>query len=187
VGGETAAGKRVWRAAGQTFESASALAAVLTRPAAEWRSRNWTRFENWRIEKARVEEPAGAFELARSQGEWLRDGKKIPFSAASDLLAALTSAKAERLVEGAAAGSPPVAPRLTVTLADADGNEEILTLAAVPDSVAEVPARTGGRDVTLLLPRALVDELEKKIAAVRAAEPLAEPVASDSAPATPKS
>ncbi len=187
VGGETAGGKRVWRAAGQIFESASALAAVLTRPAAEWRSRNWTRFENWRIEKARVEEPAGAFELARSEGEWLRDGRKIPFTAASDLLAALTSAKAERLVEGAAAGSPPVAPRLTVTLADADGNEEILTLAAVPDSVAEVPARTGGRDVTLLLPRALVDELEKKIAAVRAAEPLAEPVASDSAPATPKS
>ena len=110
IGGETAAGKRVWRAGGQVFESASVLAAVVARPAGEWRSRNWTRFENWRIEKARVEEAAGTFELARSDGEWLRDGRKIPFAAASDLLAALTAAKADSLVEGAPASPAPAAP-----------------------------------------------------------------------------
>ena len=101
VGGATSSGKRVWRAGDQVFESTSVLAEVVTRPAGEWRSRNWTRFENWRIEKARVEEAAGTFELVRSDGEWLRDGKKIPFTAASDFLAALTAVKAESLVEEA--------------------------------------------------------------------------------------
>ncbi len=178
VGGESVAGKRVWRAGNQVFESASALAAVVARPAAEWRSRNWTRFENWRIEKARVEEPAGTFELVRSDGEWLRDGKKIPFTAASDLLAALTAVKADSLVEGAkpaSATAPPAPPKLAVTLSDADGNEELLTLLASGDpGAAVVPARTSGRDVTLLLPRVLMTELSNKIAAVRAAEPVAE-------------
>ena len=37
-----------------------------------------------------------------------------------------------------------------------------------------VPARASGRDVILLLPPGLVEELEKKIAAVRAAEPVAD-------------
>ena len=67
-----------------------------------------------------------------SDGEWLRDGKKIPFTAASDLLEALTAAKAERLVERRRRSAPPAPapPRLTVTLSDADGNEEVLTLLA---------------------------------------------------------
>ncbi len=117
----------------------------------------------------------------RSDGEWLRDGRKIPFTAASDLLAALTAVKADSLVEGAipasatAPSAPPAPPQLAVTLSDADGNEELLTLLASGDSgAAMVPARTGGRDVTLLLPRTLVSELANKIAAVRAAEPVAE-------------
>ena len=185
VGAEAADGKRAWRVGDQVFASASALAAVVARPVADWRSRSWTRFENWRIEKARVEEALGAFELVRSDGEWLRDGKKIPFTAASDLLAALTAARAERLAElpatPAEAASPlaplaPMPPRLTVTLSDADGNEEVLTLLAGGDEAAAVvPARTRGREVTLLLPRDLVDGLEAKIAAVRAAEPVASP------------
>jgi hypothetical protein len=173
VGAVTAAGKRIWRAGGQVFESSSNLAATVARPAGEWRSRTWTRFENWRIEKARFEDAAGAFELARSDGEWLRDGKGIPFAAASDLLAALTAARAERLVElpaASAGATAPVAPRLTVTLSDADGNEELLTLydSRDPDATM-VPARARGREVELLLPRDLVTALESKVAAVRQA------------------
>ncbi|MEO7796052.1 MAG: DUF4340 domain-containing protein [Thermoanaerobaculia bacterium] len=187
VGSETAGGKRVWRAAGQLFESASTLAAVVARPAAAWRSRNWTRFENWRIEKARVEGTGGAFELVRSEGEWLRDGQKIPFPVASDLLAAITSLQAESLVEGSAEASPSP-PRLAITLSDADGNEERLTLLAGPNEAATVPARTAGRDVTLLLPRSLVVELEAKISAARAAAAVADgvpPVGAQPAPAPP--
>ena len=188
IGGETASGKRVWRADNQVFESASTLAAVVARPADDWRSQDWTRFENWRIEKARVEEAAGAFELTRSGGEWLRDGQKIPFPAASDLLAALTAAKADRLVAGSAPAAATVPPRLTVTLSDADGNEEILTLPAGGDTAAsEVAARTGGRDLTLLLPRALVNELEAKIAAARTAEPIPEAPAAAASPPPPTS
>ena len=173
IGGERTPGKRVWRAGSQVFESASKLSLVVARPALEWRSRNWTRFENWRIEKVRVEEAAGAFELVRSDGEWLRDGKKIPFTAASDLLYALTAAKADVLVESPApeaAGTPR--PTLTLTLSDADGNEEMLTLH--PGSPQGVPARTRGRGVTLMLAPGLVDDLDAKISAVRAAEPIAD-------------
>ncbi len=39
---------------------------------------------------SRVIEQFRCVELVRSDGEWLRDGKKIPFTAASDFLAALT-------------------------------------------------------------------------------------------------
>lgn len=170
VGGETAAGRRLWRAGGQVFESGSALAATVARPATDWRSRNWTRFENWRIEKARIEEAGSAFELVRREGEWLRDGQKIPFTAASDLLFALTSAKAERLVEGPAGEAPPL-PRLAVTLSDADGNEERLTLMPAEAGATEVEAHTAGREVTLMLARSVADELAAKIAAVRAATP----------------
>ncbi len=187
AGGETAAGKRVWRAGDQVFESASTLAAVVGRTVDEWRSRSWTRFENWRIEKARFEDAVGAFELTRSGGEWLRDGKKIPFTVASDLLAALTAAKADRLVAGSAPAAATAPPRLTVTLSDADGNEEILTLPAGAEAAAaEVPARTAGRGLTLLLPRAVVTALDDKIAAVRAAVPLPE-VPAEAAPAAAKS
>ena len=176
VGGETPAGKRLWRAGGQAFASSSALAAIVSRSVNDWRSRNWTRFENWRIEKARIGEAGGSFELVRSEGEWLRDGQKIPFTVASDLLFALTSAKAERLAEGAAPPAPPA--RLTVILSDADGNEERLTLFAADAGATAVPARTAGRELTLLLARTEVDELEAKIAAVRSALPEA-----DAAPA----
>lgn len=179
VGGERNPGKRVWRVGDQVFESASKLGDALVRPVVAWRSRSWTRFENWRIEKVRIEEAAGALELVRSDGEWIRDGKKIPFTAASDLLYALTAAKADTLVESAAeesAGALPAArPALTVTLSDADGNEELLTLEAATDRGAR--ARTLGREVTLLLPKKLVDDLVVKISAVRAAEPVVEAVA----------
>lgn len=170
VGGETAAGKRLLRAGGQAFESASPLAATLSRPAAEWRSRNWTRFENWRIEKARVEEAAGSFELVRHEGEWLRDGQKIPFTAASDLLFALTSAKAESLVEGPLPTASPL-PRLSFTLSDADGNEERLTLMPTEAGATSAAARTAGREVTLMLAQSTIDELTAKVAAVRAVAP----------------
>ena len=82
-------------------------------------------------------------------------------------------AQSERLVErptGEATPSPP--PRLAVTLSDAHGNEELLTLYASRDpAAAVVPARTRGREVEILLPRDLVTELEKKVSAVRAAAP----------------
>ncbi len=178
IGEEWVPGKRVWRAGTLVFESASKLGDALARPAVAWRSRSWTRFENWRIEKVRVEEAAGAFELARSQGEWMRDGKKIPFTVASDLLYALTAAKAERIIEGTAPASSTAPPRLAVTLSDADGNEETLTvLAGAEAGATEVPVRTSGREVTLLLPRALWTDLESKLAAVRAAEPAVEAAA----------
>jgi hypothetical protein len=189
VGGEIATGKRIWRAGGQAFESASTLAATVARPAGDWRSRNWTRFENWRIEKARIEAPAGAFELVRSDGEWLRDGAKIPFTAASDLLYALTSAKAEGLAEkDAPVSSGP--PRLTVTLSDADGNEERLTLLAGSGAGGTVSARTSGRDLTLLLPQSWASDLEAKVAAVRTAVPApeaADAAGAGAAPAAPPS
>jgi len=188
LGGERA-GRRLMRSGGQAFEATTGLAAALARPAVEWRSRHWTRFENWRIERVRVEDAVGSLDLERKDGDWLRDGQRIPFTVASDLLYAVTSAKADRLEEDAADAAVAGKPTLTLRLIDADGGEETLTLH--PAVGGAVPARTSGRAVTLHLPESVAAEIGSKLGALRAATPLdaaASPVASGPAGnATPAS
>lgn len=181
--GTEVAGKRPMRVGDKTFEASTGLAAALARPALEWRSHHWTRFENWRIERVELEDGVGKLELARKDGDWLRDGQRIPFTAASDLLYAVTSAKAERLIEDGAQASPATAgkPTLTLRLVDGDGTEETLTLH--PATAAGVPARTSGRALTLLLPASSAADITSKLGALRAAKPLDDPAARTKAPA----
>lgn len=173
------------RAAGQAFEARTRLADALTRDPQGWRSRRWTSFETWRVERLRIDDAAGANELVRRDGEWLRDGTQVPYTEVGDLLYALTSPRAERVAPGAATVGER--PELTIVLADANGAEETLTLyAAAADGV---PARASGRDVTLWLPANAVEELRARIDALRVAKPVEEtPVASaseaDAEPAT---
>jgi len=165
-----AGGERTLRAGQLVFRANTNLAEALARGADDWRSKNWTSFDSFRVESLKAEDASGATNLVRSSGDWLRDGTKIGYAVAGDLLYAITSAKAERVASGEeAAGYPVAAPTLTVTVADGNGAEEVLTLHG-PAVDGRVPARASGRDVVLLLPQAKVAEIEEKLAAVRAAE-----------------
>ncbi|MCM2268864.1 MAG: DUF4340 domain-containing protein [Thermoanaerobaculia bacterium] len=180
LGGTVPDGERRYvRAGGQAFEAQTRLADALTRAPEAWRSRRWTTFESWRVERLKVDDPAGTFELARRDGDWLRDGVRVPYTEVGDLLYALTSPRAARVEPGAAAVGER--PELTIVLADGGGAEETLTLyAAAADGV---PAGAAGRDVTLWLPATAVEELRAKLAALRAAKPLEETPAESAAAA----
>ncbi len=180
VGAEVAPGGNRWvRAGGQAFEARTRVADALARPAEEWRSRAWSSFDSWKIERLRVEDAAGKLELARQAGDWLRGGDKIPYTDVGDLLYAITSARADRVLAGAAAAAVPLAkPRATIVLTDAQGSEETLTLGDErPDGV---PARASGRPVVLLLPKKSADEVLARVDGARKAKPV-EPVAADAA------
>jgi hypothetical protein len=187
LGAETApgSGERWARAEGLTFATRTRLAESLATPAPEWRSKGWTGFESWRIERIRIEDAAGKLELVREAGEWKRDGAIVPYGEASDLLFAITSARATTVVPPEEAARHPAAnPTLTIVVGDAQGGEETLTLHA-PLADGGLPARVSGRDAVLLLPASTAEELAAKIGAVRAAaepppggdasEPTAEP------------
>ncbi|MCB1009583.1 MAG: DUF4340 domain-containing protein [Acidobacteria bacterium] len=170
-------GDRTLRADGVAFRAPTNLAEALARGADEWRSKNWTSFDSFRVESLKVEDASGSTSLVRSSGDWLRDGTKIGYAVAGDLLYAIASAKAESVAAGDATAAYPLAePTLTVTVADGNGVEEVLTLHG-PAADGRVVARVSGRDVVLLLPQAKVAEIEEKLAAVRSAEPLAAPAA----------
>jgi hypothetical protein len=170
--------RRYVRAGGQAFEAQTRLAEAVTRAAEAWRSRRWTSFESWKVERLKLDDAQGALELARSSGDWLRDGVKVPYTEVGDLLYAITSARADRVAAGAGAMTKP---ELTLVLADADGGEETLTLHAA--TAEGVPARTSGRDVELSLPAAAADELRAKLAALRAAPAVAATPAAEAADA----
>lgn len=170
LGGEvTPGGDRVLRAGETVFEARTALASALARTPAEWRSTSWTSFESYRVERIRIEDREGALELTRSGADWQRDGVPIAYPEVGDLLYALTSARAERVVP-LVVGAPVAAPTLTVTLLDGDGAEQILTLH--PGGLDGVPARRSGREAELLLPGRMADEISARIAALRAARAL---------------
>jgi hypothetical protein len=168
-GGEPVPGKRIVRAADQAFVATTRLLDSATRPADAWRSRHWTRFENWRIERVAIDDAQGKLVLERKDGNWLRDGVEVPFAAASDLLYALTAAKAGTV----GATAPTSKPLFTLALSDADGNEETLTLHPAEGDV--VPARVSGRDLTLLLPKSAADDVTSKVGALRAVQPVTPP------------
>lgn len=185
VGAEAeAGGERYLRAGSTAFRARTNLVEALERGADAWRSKNWTSFDSFRIESLKIADATATTELVRSSGDWLRDGTKIGYAVAGDLLYAITSAKADRVVSGAEAAAYPVeSPALTVTVADGNGAEEVLTLhGAAPDG--SVAARASGREVVLLLPAAKVAEVREKLAAVRAAEAIPEPGEGTAMPAT---
>ena len=179
-GGEPVPGKRTVRAGEQAFIGSTNLLEEVTRPVADWRSHHWSRFETWRVERVTIEDAAGRMALERKDGQWYRDGVEIGFAAASDLLYALSSAQADEIQETAAAGKPA----LTFTLADADGNEETLSLGE--PGAAGTPAIVSGRDLVLILPSKVAEEVRSKLGAVRAAPAVVAPApdaAGDSEPA----
>ena len=185
-GGETKSPERYARADGQLVTiSASALDEAVARLPQDWRSRAWTSFAVYDVDKVEVKDGQGALTLTRDEEDWKREqaGKpggavKIFYGTVSDLLGAISDTKAERLVEAsAAAGIASGPPAMTITLTGSGGKAQTLTL--WPGRVegpagAGAPARTSGRDALLLMPAGLPADLAEKLAAVRKAEPLKE-------------
>jgi len=173
LGGEVSAGgPRYVRAGGQAIEARTHLDEAVARAPEEWRSRHWASFDSWKVERIRVQEDGEAgepLEVARESGDWKRGGDTIPYSTVGDLLYALNSSRADRVLSGAAAAAvPATSPELTVVLSDGEGAEQTLTLNGEVEG--GVAARVSGRDVVLVLPAEKVGELHAKIAAVREAK-----------------
>ena len=178
-GTPTKASTRYARADGQLVTiNASALDESVARPPQEWRSRGWTTFAVYDVDKIEVKDGHGALTLTRDEGDWKRGKDKIFYGTVSDFLAAVTDGKAEKLLDpSAAAGLAAGPPAVTITLTGSGGKSQTLTL--WPGRVEGpagpgAPARSSGRDVLLLMPAGLPADLAEKLAAVRKAEPLKE-------------
>ena len=155
---------RYVRADGQTYVVPDRLTAALERPAAEWRSLDWTGLQVHEIERLTVEDAAGILTLEREGGDWLRDGVETEYGPVSDLLYDLVGTKAEALDAGAAVAGPPL---LGLTL---DAGAEELALEVFAPRGDRYPATASDRSTALWLGGDRVRSLMARIAEVRAAE-----------------
>ncbi len=160
------------RSGTKLFEAATDLAATAATPVALWRSRSWTDLASYAVSRLTAKDATGELVLTREGSDWLRTAKgaaeTIPYTAASDLLFAVTGAK------GDLPATPPAdlgKPILTLTLTGEKGTEETLTL--FPAGAAGYPAGASARDAVLLLSRETGDGVIHALDAVRAAKPAA--------------
>ncbi len=152
----------------QVFETRTRLAEAAARPAAEWRSLSLTSFDIYEVDAATVQDGQGSLSLQRSGTDWKRGEETISYVALSDLLFAVTGARADRLVPG----PPPGKPLLTMTLKPSQGAAE--TLSFFKPYAGGAPVRASGRDTVLLIPATKLQEIQKALAEVRKAKPLSE-------------
>jgi len=160
------------RVGGELVEVKTRLAAELARTPAEWRSRSWTSYQVYQIDEARFEDAEGELDLRRVEGDWLRGEDRVPYTAASDVLYALADAKADEVIDAAAAaerGFPLGEPELRAVLTTKDGAEK---LELYPLHDGHAAARSEGRDAVLVFTAERVDEVHSKLAELRKAEPL---------------
>lgn len=160
------------RVGGELVEVKTRLAGELARTPAEWRSRSWTSYQVYQIDEARFEDAQGAVDLHRVEGDWLRGEDRVPYTAASDVLYAIADAKAEEVLDAAAASERGFAlgePELRAVLTTKDGAEN---LELYPLHDGHAAARSVGRDAVLVFSAERVDEVHSKLAELRKAEPL---------------
>jgi hypothetical protein len=164
------------RVGATAFETRSALAETLARPPADWRSPQLSGLEVHQVDAVVVRDAQGALQLSRSGTDWKRGAATISYLPVSDLLFAVTEAKADRLLTpaeagplGAGAGQPAATFELKGGQA---GSETISLYPPLTGATHGVPARVSGRDTVLLLPEAKLKEIRDRVDAVRAANPL---------------
>lgn len=149
------------RHAGRLVALPGAVRDHLERPADGWRSRAWTHFDDWDVERGELELAGRRLAFERRAGSWLdAEGRELPRERVQELLEAVTGARAAELVEpgeAAARGRDAADPELRLLLVARDGREESLELGAAGGGLA--PARTAGRDTMLLLPAATAGEV----------------------------
>ncbi len=154
----------------QLFEAVTGLDEAVARPPAEWRSPSWTALGSFEVDRLEVAEPGRPeLVLAREGVAWRRGGEEIGYTAASDLLFALTDADGE-VADGA--GGDLGEPVLTVLLLAEEGDGE--TLALYPELDGRHPATSSAREAVVLLPGEAVAGTREALEGVRAAEPVEE-------------
>jgi hypothetical protein len=183
------------RAGGTLFETRTPLAESLARPPADWRSPLLSGLEVHQVDAALVRDAQGAVALTRAGTDWKRGAATISYLPVSDLLFAVTEAKADRLLTpaeaqamiptvsgaaaaaGTAASAGPAAaakPLLTFELKGGPAGAETITLyPPLTGATHGVPARVAGRDTVLLFSEAKLKDIQDRLAAVRTAAPLA--------------
>lgn len=158
------------RADGQVFEAVTQLAERAARPADEWRSRAWTELRSFEIQRVEIRAAGGEpLRLERDGGDWQRDGGAVSYTEVSDLLFAITDARAAEIPGGDGGGAAVGEPILTVILAAEGGGEEVLTL--YPAADGGHPARSSARASGVVLPAEAVEEIEEAVAALRGVPP----------------
>jgi hypothetical protein len=177
--GEGEEASRYARADSQLVKvKAPPLGEALARPPQDWRSRNWTSFAVYEVDEVKVRDSQGALTLTRADADWKRGAAKIFYGTVSDLLGALADARAEQVLDAAAArGLAAGPPAVTVELVGSGGKKQTLTLwprTRTPAGVEGAPAKTSGRDAVLLMPAGFPADLAQKIGSVRKAEPMKE-------------
>lgn len=175
----TDANRRYARAAGVLFDTDSKLGEALGKAADAWRSLAWSGFEVYRVDKASFKDAAGELEVERSGPDWKRGKDLVSFTPVSDLLYALSSARADKLEDKAAVALAQ--PALSATLTASDKAVETLSLYA-PLADGHVPATVSGRDAVLLLPKSSADDVRSKLETLRKAEPMPEKKDAEKAP-----
>lgn len=180
-------GLAVARVDGQWLTTRNALLESFDKGADDWRSRAWTPLQVYAIDAITIEDGADSLTLERAEGDWQRGDERIAFGTVSDLLYAIADAKAETIVDrttATARGHDLVAPALTVMLTGDEG-QATDTLQLYPTAEEGLAAATAaGRDAVLLLAGETAAEIQDKLEAVRAAEPLPAEPASEGDAAT---
>ncbi len=159
----------------QLFETRSGLAEAAGNPPSAWRSPAWTSLEVYEIDRARFTDPSGPVEVVRADADWKRGNDLVSFTTVSDVLFALTAAKADALLspeEARARGLDLAKPTLSIALNGGAGRPKGETLTLYPPKDAAVPARASGRNVVLLLPEEQANDVRTRLADLRQAEPL---------------
>jgi hypothetical protein len=153
------------------FEVRTRLAESAQRTPADWRALQLSAFAVHDVEAATVREGQNAMQLTRSGTDWKRGTTLISYLPVSDLLFAVTGARASRLLtpqEVQAMQAGLAKPLLTFALHTKDAGDETLIL--YPAVKEGVPARASGRDTVLLLPAETLREIQEKLRDVRRAK-----------------
>lgn len=155
----------------QVFETEADLSKELQRAPEQWRALALSPWESWRIDKLTAVEGGRKLELTQKDGEWYRGKDKLSYTPVSDLLAAITAPKAEKLMSAGQVvklGANLNAPAARFALEDSNGKKLTLTFyKPVSREKGLVPARSSDRETVLLLPANTLGTVEGKLQAVR--------------------
>ena len=149
------------------FQVRTRLGESVRRAPIDWRALQLSLFEVHDVDSATVRDGGGVLSLTRAGTDWKRGDTLISYLPVSDLLFAVTGARAQRVLTPAEVAGL-AKPLLTFELHGKELGDETLSLCApIKDGV---PARVSGRDVVLLLPADTLPQIQTKLKGVREAK-----------------